>query len=393
MRDVRPSAFARYALALILSSFATFALALEAAADDPDQAAGAHQTSDTFVAGDEVTTQGEISGSSVLAGGRIDSKARVHGRVVLLGGEIKMSGEAQKDLYAFGGDVDISGRADKDVRVAGGRVSIGPGAEVLGDVAIAGGQVEIEGKIGGEVRIAGGQVRLNGPVGGDVQVRAGQLQIGPNARIEGRLRYQTKDAPAIDPAAEVKGGVEAEPKRWFHRWQGPRSDVAGPSWFIVLVIGTIMILASPAFGGRLLSHLRTRGGAAFGFGLLCLVATPIALVLCAITIIGLPLAVVLLLAYLLALLLGYVSGVVALAQWGLARLAPARAGARRGGLANTCARRRARRACGPAATAARWRAGRFRGDCDRSRPPVNGGESADAAQRSARGHLRCFQGR
>jgi cytoskeletal protein CcmA (bactofilin family) len=322
MRDIR-----RNALVLVAIWLAICGPAQQAGAFEQDPNSGARPSPDAFVAGDEVSTQGDISGSSVLAGGRIDSSARVHGKVVLLGGEIKVSGEAQKDLYAFGGDVELTGRVDQDARVAGGRVTIGPSAEILGDVAIAGGQIEIEGKVSGEVHVAGGSVKLNGPVGGDVEVHAGQLEIGPNARIEGHLSYQTKAAPTIDPAAEVKGGVASEPKRWFHRWQGPRSGVTGPGWFGVLVIGTIMILASPALGGRLLTHLRTRTGAAIGFGLLCLIATPIALVLCAITIIGLPLAVVLLFAYLLALLLGYVSGVVALGQWGLARLAPARAGA------------------------------------------------------------------
>jgi cytoskeletal protein CcmA (bactofilin family) len=318
MRNLRQCAVALVAL---------LAIAPPGAASDEVESKAQQQDTDTFVAGEEVSTRGEISGSSVLAGGRIDSAARVHGDAVLFGGDIKVTGETDESLYAFGGDIDLNGRVREDVRVAGGQVTIGPAAEVLGDITIAGGRVDIEGKVAGEIRVAGGDVRLNGAVGGNVYVRAGQLQIGPNARIDGLLRYHTKEAPAVDPAATVKGGIEPRAERWYGRWTGSDSGIAGPGWFGLFVIGTIIILASPTLGGRLLGHWRTRTGAAIGFGLLCLLATPIALVLCAITIIGLPLAVVLLLAYLLALLVGHVSGLVALGQWGLARMAPARSGA------------------------------------------------------------------
>ncbi|MGH8263438.1 MAG: hypothetical protein ACRET4_08160, partial [Steroidobacteraceae bacterium] len=104
-----------------------------------------------------------------------------------------------------------------------------------------------------------------------------------------------------------------------------RSNAGGSGWFALLVVGSIMILASPALGGRLLEHLRSRTGATFGCGFISLIATPIALLLCAITIIGIPLALALLIAFLLLLLLGSASGMIALGQWGLVRIAPARA--------------------------------------------------------------------
>jgi len=320
MATGRQATFALFAAcvgALVLDS--------RALAEDPQPAASTTPQSGTFVAGDEVVTQGDISGSSVLAGGRVESSATVHGNTVLFGGDVRVTGTSAEDLYAVGGDVAIEGRVGKDVRVAGGQVVIGPSAEIEGDVTIAGGRVVINGRVAGDVELAGGHVRLNGPVGGDVDVRAGQLEIGPEARVEGRVRYQTEDAPRIDPAAQIKGGVEPTPKRWYGHWPGRRAGLGGPGWFGMLVVGTIMILASPALGGRLLAHLKSRTGAVIGWGAVCLFATPIALVLCAITIIGIPLAVLLLFGYLLALLVGYASGLVALGQWALARIAPARA--------------------------------------------------------------------
>ncbi len=315
--------FSRTAVALIAGLAVTCALGTRVVADDTEPVTAEPQEPQAFVTGDDVASQGDVSGSSVLAGGRIDSAAKVHGDAVLFGGDVRMTGDAKENLYAVGGDVEIDGHVGHDVRAAGGQVTVGPSAEIQGDATIAAGRAVVEGKIAGDLDVAAGHVRLNGAVQGDVKVRAGDLEIGPAARIAGRLRYETRGEPTIDPSAQTAGGVEAKP----HRWLTSHSNVGGPGWFGLFVVGSIMILASPALGGRLLEHLKTRTGAAIGWGLVTFIATPIALVLCAITIVGLPLAVVLLLAFLLLLLVGAASGVVALSQWGLVRVSPAKAGA------------------------------------------------------------------
>jgi len=310
--------------AILATTF--LAIAAPAGAGDDGAQAPDQRHSSSFMAGDEVSTSGDISGGSVLAGGRIESAASVHGNAVFVGGQVKVTGETQKNLYAAGGEIEVDGRVGRDARLAGGRVTLGDGAEVLGDLALAGGDVVLRGRVAGDARLAGGHVTIDGSVGGNVDVRASQLVVGPNARIDGRLRYRTQASPKIDPAAKITGGVQALPMRWTRGWFEGGRGPAGSGWFGLLVIGIIMILASPALGARLLGHLSTRTGATLGFGILCLLATPAALVLCAITIVGLPLAVVLLLAYLLALLVGYVSGLLAIGQWGLTRISPARAG-------------------------------------------------------------------
>jgi len=321
MRQLRRDTFTLLVLWLAATVAALQVRADEPAAPSADQAS----ESDTFVAGDDISTHGDINGASVLAGGRIESGAHVHGNAILFGGDIRVTGEARESLYAVGGDIDIESRIGNDVRVAGGQVTIGPQADIAGDVTIAAGHIRIEGPVAGDIRLAGGQIRLDGPVGGNVRVRAGQLEIGPNARIAGRVQFETKEPPHIDSAAQVKGGMQAERRAWYSRWVGSRSNVGGPRWFALLVVGSIMILASPALGARFLEDLRKRTGATIGWGLISFIATPVALVLCAITIIGLPLALALLLAFLLLLLLGSASGMIALGQWGLARIAPAHA--------------------------------------------------------------------
>ena len=293
------------------------------AGDDSTSApAPARQSSDTFMAGDRISTTGDVGGASVLAGGRIEAAARVHGDAVMLGGQISVNGDISEDLYALGGDIAVNGQIGHNARLAGGQLTIGRTAAIAGNLSVAGGQVDITGKVDGDIMVAGGRVSLNGRIGGDVTVRAGELIVGPDARIAGRLRYHVEDGATIDPAARIAGSVEIMPGNWSRGWMGHRLGPSSAGWVGVLVVGIILILAWPTLGARLLTHWRERTGASFGWGALCFFATPFVFVLCAITIIGLPLAIGLLLAYLLALLLGYVSGLVALGQWALARFAP-----------------------------------------------------------------------
>lgn len=312
-----------------IALLAMLSLAGSAMADDPGATAPAPQNphNDTFMAGDRIATAGDVGGASVLAGGRIDAAARVNGDAVMLGGQISVSGDTRDDLYAVGGDVVVSGSVGHNARLAGGQLTIGRTAVIAGDLSLAGGQVDITGKVDGDVNVAGGRVNLNGPISGDATVRAGELIVGPDARIAGRLRYQAKEGATIDPAARIGGPVEVLSENWSHGWMGYRVGSPGTGWLGVLIVGIILILAWPKLGGQVLAQWRERTGAALGWGALGLFATPVVMVLCAITIIGLPLAVVLLLAYLLALLVGYVSGLVALGQWALARFAPTHAAA------------------------------------------------------------------
>ena len=319
-----------YAIALLATfSYAGSAIADEPSASAPESApaaAPADQRSDTFMAGDRISTAGDVGGASVLAGGRIDAAARVHGDAVMLGGQISVNGDTREDLYAVGGAVVVNGSIGHNARLVGGQLTIGPTAVVGGNASLAGGQIDIAGKVAGDVNVAGGRVNLNGPIGGDATVRAGELIVGPDARISGRLRYHADSGATIDPAARIDGRVEVMSEDWSHGWAGHRVGSRSTNWLGVLIVGIILILAWPKLGARVLAQWREQTGATIGWGALAFFATPLVLVLCAITIIGLPLAVALLLAYLLALLLGYVSGLVALGQWALARFAPTHVG-------------------------------------------------------------------
>jgi cytoskeletal protein CcmA (bactofilin family) len=120
--------------------------------------------------GDITVAKGETFKGDIATDGSVDVEGTVTGDVAAFGGGVVIAGEALGDVASFGGPVKVSGR-------------------VKGDVASFGGPVVVEGSVGGEVAATGGDLTLGGGsmVGGDVALMGGKLAKSDSARIGGSV--------------------------------------------------------------------------------------------------------------------------------------------------------------------------------------------------------------
>jgi len=164
-------------------------------------------------------------------------------------------------------------------------------------------------------------------VGGDVRSAAGEVELGPNARIGGKLTYRSRNELRRDPAALVAGGIERRASFGLGHpaGTGRGRTIAGWIWAAGLVaLAAVFVAAVPSLSRRLGEQLRARTGAALLFGFIALVAIPAAALVLMVTIIGLPLALLVLSFYVALLIVGYVIAGVTLGDVVLARFrAPA----------------------------------------------------------------------
>lgn len=284
------------------------------------------QGSDTFVAGDSARVSQPVTGDLVAAGGELRIDAPVAGDLVVVGGSVRIDSAVSQDLYAAGGELALEGTLARNARVAGGSVSVGPRARIAGNASFAGGDIKLLGQIGGYLQAAGGRVLIDGRVDGDVEAASGALELGPNARIGGRLRYRGGAALVQHPQAQVQGGIE--------RLELPMRDVAerslAPAAFGVWTLGlmlmaAVLVFALPGFFARVTQVARRRFGWSLLAGFLALAAVPLAVLILLASVIGIPLALLALLAFLALLLAGYVAAGIALGDAALARWWAARA--------------------------------------------------------------------
>ena len=219
--------------------------------------------------------------------------------------------------------------------MVGGQVELGPKAEVAGNVSVAGGQVRLYGRVGGHLQSAGGRLLIDAPVAGDVFATSGQVELGPNARIGGKLRYRSGEELRQDPQAQVAGGIEkllpalgaGQASAPTLREHPPRGGVAAIGWVWTLgliVLAAALLAALPRLYAAVARTLREQPGLSLLLGFVLLVCTPVAALLLFITLIGIPLGLFLTATYLALLPVAYVSAAIGFGDWALQRWQPER---------------------------------------------------------------------
>ena len=242
----------------------------------------------------------------LLAGGAVAEDAW-SGGTFRFGGTVEVSEPTAGPLNAAGGQVLVEAPVQGPLRAAGGQVEVGPNALIAGSAFLAGGSVVVKGPIQGNLHAAGGQVTIDGPVAGDAFIGGGSLILGPNARIEGKLKFRGGELNR-DPSAQVAGGLVHAPGR-SHRHERTAGErmTHGWVWSVGLVaLAALLAGALPGPSQRLAQELRERPGMTTLLGFLALTAIPVAAVLLMITIIGIPIALLALVLYAGLLMLGYV---------------------------------------------------------------------------------------
>jgi cytoskeletal protein CcmA (bactofilin family) len=98
-------------------------------------------------------------------------------------------GQTAEDITACGGNVVVLGRVNGDVAAYGGDVNVSPSGIVDGDISTYGGRVEIAGLVEGNVTSYGGGVTLDDTahITGDVNSYGGRITKAPGATVEGSL--------------------------------------------------------------------------------------------------------------------------------------------------------------------------------------------------------------
>ncbi len=284
-----------------------------------------------------VTKHGEFTENILAAGREISVDGRVDGDVILFGREIAVAGTVIGDVMAAGQSISVVAEIDGDVRIAGENVSIANGVagEVLaagrdvalrptsavgGKAMLAGESVTVSGRVGGDVRAAGRVVTVTGAIAGDAALAGEEIVIADTARIEGDLIYRSLQEAVIAPGAEILGDTvfirSDGPKDLVDRFMAGGTAIGLALFAGLFLLGVVQTLVAPG-AVALASERMRRPWAVLGIGLAVLVLTPVAMVLSAITVIGIPIAVVLFALFVVALLWGYLVAAGAVGRFGL----------------------------------------------------------------------------
>ncbi|HEY1952624.1 MAG TPA: hypothetical protein VGG76_07440, partial [Gemmatimonadaceae bacterium] len=240
-----------------------------------------------------------VPGDAIMTGRTLTFNGSVGGDYLGFGGNQAIGGHIHGSVRAVGGEINAMMSVDRNATIAGGHVSVDSAAVVGGNAYLAGANVDMEGAVHGSLMATGGQLTINGPVGRDVELSGGDIIIGPRAQIAGNLSYRAdKDHVRIDPRAHVAGTTTALPPI-------QKSGMGGLIWLLGLVVAGIVVVALvPRFTTEAAEILYQRPTRSALTGLGWIFLLPIAMVIAAVTVIGIPLAIVGMASWVLILVLG-----------------------------------------------------------------------------------------
>jgi cytoskeletal protein CcmA (bactofilin family) len=275
-------------------------LAAYAEASSATQSAITTSSGNVYAAGGNVTFGESAAKDLDVAGGSVLVSSPVGRDLAAAGGTVTVLGAVGDDLRVVGGTIIVQNSVKNDFVAAGGNVTLA-GSGVGGDVLAAGGNVVLGAPIGGSVRVYGSNVTIDAPVSGSVEVHAQKLTLGSQARIRGDLTYSAKEAAVMEEGASVTGAT--------HFTQSTSTPEVAPAlalfvslWmlakFLMLLIGAFLILwLLPGYARMLAHESAERSLASLGFGFVFLVVAPVLGVLLLVTILGMPIGFVVLLAW------------------------------------------------------------------------------------------------
>lgn len=224
-------------------------------------------------------------------------------------------GEEVSGLTATGGSVVVYGTVAGDLDAYAGTVRIAPGGRVTGSVRAYAGSVRIEGTVDGRVVAYGGSVHqtanatvggslgavagdvtVAGTVRGDVAAATSSLGLAPTARVGGDVTYDGRLDAA--PGATVGGQTRSSEDLDL----GPAPPALPPGTLLVygvltnLLVGYLLLRGLGGFSVAVVETAALDPLPSVGWGLVAVVAAPLALLALALTVVGIPVAVVALLA-------------------------------------------------------------------------------------------------
>jgi hypothetical protein len=266
-----------------------------------------------YVAGFSVVTTAPVSGDFSAVGGSITVAAPIAGDGLLLAGSLSSRASVAGDLRAVGGNISIEKIIAGDLVALG--LSVNDAGRAGGSVFIGALNTVLTNGASGPVTIYGNNISLAGDFAEDVNiVAAGRLTLAPNTTIHGKLSYEAPETATIPASATIVGGIEYKNVSYLPDAGTSRAlaFISVGFFLFIRILGALIlagllaglfprlaeVIIDRAYTIRLRSILLTT---LLGFAIL--VATPILLVLLALTFVGIGVALLVFISYILVVLL------------------------------------------------------------------------------------------
>ena len=275
-----------------------------------------------YGAGQNVEIYGTVNGDLFIAGNNIiiDSE-NINGDIFAAGSNLTIKGNINGSVRFAGEQFNLDGQVRDNVLFLGQSITISSESVIGGHLTAWGQQVSLRGQVAGDLEGGLETLNVSGQVGQDVDVYVSKdkqaLQFMDGAVIGGSVKYHAWQEVEISDQVQIGGAVTFEQ---LVRKAKPIFAMAVLwqlilKFFGMLVLGMLLIYLWPRFFPHTASRIRKHPWKTLFIGLAILVLTPIISLILMITIIGLPVAFIILASWVALLYIAKIMAAWIIGDW------------------------------------------------------------------------------
>lgn len=266
-----------------------------------------------LVTGSSLTIDSDINGDLYCLGRDVVVNGNIKGDIACAGQSIKIYGTVDGNIRSIAQTIEVSGMIYRNLTVVSQRLILGPKSNIKGDIFFGVQNVELNGIMGRDLAGAGEAITITGSLLRNALIMGSNLTVIETGKVGGNLDYyMEKSATASINEKNIKGSITRYDIETSQRQEAEKEVVKATS--AALFIKFLMCILSYAILGWALIYfdrknvekrlsLITQKPLVMGLiGLAVLVLAPIVLILLMVTMVGMPLAFVILFVYITVLI-------------------------------------------------------------------------------------------
>lgn len=280
-----------------------------------------------YAAGNTITIDGTVNGDLIAAAQIINVNGRIEGDIIAAAQDIRINGEVGGNIRVAGNSININNRVARNVNAFGANVILDKNSQIGWDVLAAANNIETHGEIIGSLSGSAGRALISGKTGKNISLKLADTEtnegliISPEAAIGGGLTYTTNKTAQIPQTATIGGKIEQK----FPEVK-PDNKLSSLVWpkiysiFCAFVIGLILIFLGKNSTLKILDKIQDKPKRVILTGIIIMFAVPPISLFLMFTLIGIPLALILLAIWFIALYVSKIFTALLLGQWILKNL-------------------------------------------------------------------------
>ncbi len=265
---------------------------------------------DTLLAsGNTVRVEGVVNGDLLVFCRTLEVRGTVKGDLVSFAKRTVVSGTVEGHIYNFSQSLDLDGQLGHSIYGFAQSLRVNDRGHVGDGIVVAAGDVSLEGEVQRSVdMLTSGNADVSGSIGRDLTMAGVSLTLTNTARVGGNLSarvHQLKEVHIAD-GATIAGKRDIQVQVRKSQFTRPRFYFHQAVWFAAaMLVGWLGLVLFPGFF-RATTQAVGSGWLSLGLGVGVLAGVPVAMVVAAITLIGIPISLMLFAVYLAAIYLAKV---------------------------------------------------------------------------------------